>query len=257
MRLPLYLGRRATVRLDDASLVVSAPHRVDCRFPLGRTSQLVAYSGAGLSEEVLLACLRQRIPVVWQERDGSVLAVSLPYQSKNLQWEERVHALIARPEWRERYDSWLAAQRQMALRALTARCQLHMEGSLDVRLNALLCREGIRHTLGKALMRDWETMTLALLIEHWRMLQIPPESMVVPGEGVNIAQDMSGCMTYGMAVQFMGGGKRWQRLLHQGSDALHFAAIQAFERRRSSMFRLGGAIHARFHRWVLDLESWR
>jgi len=258
MKLPLYLGRRVTVRLDDGpSLVVSAPHRVDCRFPLARMSQLVAYTGAGLTEDVLLACIGQQIPVLWQDRNSSVLAMALPCHPQNLPWEARIHAMIAHPGWQDRYASWLAAQQRIALRSLTARCHLCPEGSLDARLNALLHREGIHRTLGKSLMRDWETMTLALLIEYWRMLQIPPESMVAPAEGLNIARDMAECMAYGMAPQFIYGKKRWKCLARKDADAIHFVAIQAFERRRSSMLRLSGDIHARFHRWLLELEAWR
>jgi len=257
-KLPLYLGRRATARLDDGpSLVVSAPHRVDCRFPLARTSQLVAYAGAGLTEEVLLACIRQQIPVLWQDGNSSVLAMALPCHPQNLPWEDRIRAMLSHPGWKDRYASWLAAQRRMALRSLTARCRLDPEASLDGCLNALLHREGIRRTLGKSVMRDWETMSLALLIEYWRILQIPPESMVAPAEGLNIARDMAGCLVYGMAAQFIYRKKCWKCLARNDADAIHFAAIQAFERRRSSMLRLAGDIHARFHRWILDLESWR
>ncbi|MDQ6951754.1 MAG: CRISPR-associated endonuclease Cas1 [Mariprofundales bacterium] len=258
MKQPLYLGRRTTVRLDDGpSLVVSAPKRVECRFPLLRTSQLVAYAGTGLSEDVLLACLRHQIPILWQNRDGSALAISLPFTSGNQPWAERISAMISRPGWRARYDSWLAAQHRMVLRVLATRYHLNGERTLDAWLDLFFHRQAIRCTIGRSLLRDWQAMATLLLVEHWSLLQIPPESMIISAEGLNIAGDMAHCLACDMVVELARRPQRWRFAAGQDADAIHFAAIQAFERRRGALRHLVAAIHARFHRWLLELESWR
>ncbi len=259
LRQPLYLGRQVEVKLDDGpSLVVHAPGCVTGRFPLARLSQVVARSGCGLSGEVILACLEHRIPLIWQRQDGEAMAVAWPCRRQHYSWEERIFTACAHPQWQSRYAAWLAAQRNIALRALSRDRVLVVNGGVECWLDALLHREGIKRTLGYLLMREWETMSLALLVEYWEQLQLPAGPMLaIRGEGRSLACDIACCVSLRMTNQFVR-GRRWLlELCPSNADAVHLAAAHRFSRRRERIFHLAAEVHARFARWLLEVESWQ
>lgn len=277
-RLPLYLGSRARVRLDDGpSLVLSAAGRAGSRLPLNRISRLIAPVNCGIDEAVLIACARKGIPVLWHEHDGTPLAqlvtASRPHR---LRWEERLLAAVARVDWPERYGNWHKSQLRMARLAQERRLDGHtLRGGLfppslfqartaregaDRWLDALLQRIAVPLRIGRMAARIWQGCALTLLGEHWRAIGVEVESMVYPERGVNIAGDMAGCLAIGMldvAFRRASSLRVWEETDPFDDAAIQRAAALLFERRRLRMLHLAAALHDRFHRWILELESWR
>ena len=277
-RLPLYIGSRSSIRLDDGpSLVLSAAGRAGSRLPLNRISRLIAPVNCGIDEAVLIACARKGIPVLWHEHDGTPLAqlvtVGRPHR---LRWEERLLAAVSRSDWQERYGTWRASQLRMARLYQERRLEGHSfpanvfppsltrskparDGS-DRWLDALLQRIAVPIHLGRMAVRIWEVCALSLLAEHWQAIGVDAESMVYPERGVNIGGDFASCLAIGMidvAFRRSSGVGVWERTDYLDDSAIQRSAALLFERHKIKMLHLTAAMHDRFHRWILELESWR
>jgi len=259
-RLALYLGKHAHLRLDDGpSLVLTAKGVATSRVPLARVSRLIAPAGCGLHENILLACASRNIAVIWQDKDGAPLAVMFgSNHGQPIPWADRIYAAISSSTWHENYASWYAAQCAMARRSLARKCGFVGEGLRGKAwFNGLLCHIEVPRYIGRAALSEWESCALALLIEHWIAIQVPASVMIHPDSGVNIAGDMARCLAYGMVTNgLMKRCARWRRIQPSNAELIHRTAASLFEQHRGEMLHLVAALHARFHRWLLELESW-
>jgi len=256
---PLYLGRRASAELDEGpSLEVLSPGMVSCRFPLRRISRLIIGSGASVSSEGILACLKWHIPVTWCDRDGSALAVALPLDCRKEEWPERISMMMARPDWHSYYDAWVAAQRRIALRSLSARLNVPLDNlKRDERLDRLFHQYGLRGNWAGHLLSGWRGMLASLIVEYWRRLGIRPEMLISPADGWNLLHDMADFLVLDMVIELVRRKKRWNSFLSAPRSEIDFAMIRAFEARSPRLLRLTAATHSRFCRWLLDIEPWR
>ncbi|MDQ6964835.1 MAG: CRISPR-associated endonuclease Cas1 [Mariprofundales bacterium] len=254
------MSRHTHLRLDDGpSLVLTAKGVATSRVPLARISHLVTPAGCGLHENVLLACARRNITIVWQDKHGAPLAVLFgSNHGQPVPWAERIHAAISRPEWNERYTSWYAAQCCMARKSLARRCGFVGDGLRGrAWFNGLLSHIEVPRSVGMAALSEWESSALALLTEHWHAIQVPTDVMIHPAAGVNIAGDMARCLAFGMVANgLMKRREQWCRIPLSNREIVHYTAASLFERHRGEMLHLVAAFHARFHRWLLGLESW-
>ncbi|RMH50800.1 MAG: hypothetical protein D6682_06190 [Zetaproteobacteria bacterium] len=294
-RLPLYLGARAAVRLDDGpSLVLSAEGLAGSRVPLDRISRLIAPVGCGLDEEVLLACARRGIPVLWQERDGTPLAwLVTPGRPPRLGWRERMAGAVARSDWPARYGIWRSAQLAMARRVQEERLEGFSFGAALARgsygcgvpgeaastgaaaqdwarhtredgsdpwLDALLRRTAIPLWLGRCAIGRWRGCALLLLAEHWQAIGVDAAAMVWTARRVNIGADMARCLALGMlepGFRRKSSLRLWRRIALHDCAAVQHTAVTLFEHHKVAMLHLAAALHDRFHRWLLELESCR
>jgi len=259
-RLPLYIGAHTLVSLDDGpSLLLAKATIVDCRYPLQRISRLVLNRSVCMQADVIPACLEEGIPLIWRYRNGSAMAVALPLQAQNQGLSERVAIMMARKDWRLCYQAWVAAQQNMAMRALSRRFHIPvLHGNKhDVWLEDLWQRYGVRKSWAEKLLHTWQTMTVALIVEYWRKLDISTEMLSAATDGWNVLQDMAECLVLDMVVELIWRKKNWQKLMHARQADIDFALIKTFERRQPHLLKLLGAMHARFHRWLLDMEPWR
>jgi len=256
---PLYLGNRVDVFLDDGpSLVVSKVALVCCRYPLQRISRLIIGAGACMQADVIPACLSADIPLIWRHRDGSALAVALPLQGRELDWGERIAVMMAYPHWQDCYHAWVAAQQNMALRSLARRfCLPANHGRQGEWLDSLWHRHGIRRCQAADQLRAWQAMIVGIILEYWRTLDIEVDLLSSPADGWNVLHDMANCLVLDMVVEQVWQKKKWQRLRTARRSDIEFALIQAFERRQPRLLNLLEAMHARFHRWLLEMEPWR
>lgn len=259
MKLPLYLGHQSSVTLDDGpSLLVLSPGLVPCRYPLQRISRLILAAGTEMQGNGIIACLKSEIPVTWCKQDGSALAVALPLDCCQQTWAERISMLMARPDWFQYYEVWLAAQQRIALRSLSRRFNRTVENHKhDEWINSLLHYHGIRRTWAMRLMHSWQGMMVSLIVKQWRTLKVPVEMLSSPADGWHMLQDMADCLVLDMLVEIIWRKKVWQRLMSASGREVEFALVQAFERRSQRVQSLAVALHKRFHCWLLEMEPWR
>ncbi len=258
-KLPLYLGNKSEVFLDDGpSLVVSKAELVCCRYPLQRISRLIIASGACMQADVIPACLSADIPLTWRNRDGSALAVALPIQGWELNWDERIAVMMAHTHWQDCYHAWVAAQQSMALYSLSRRFNIPMDQvKKDAWVDFVWHQHGIHSRWGMQMLQAWQAMTVSIIVEYWRKLDIQVDMLSSPADGWNVLHDMADCLVLDMVAEQIWRKKKWNRLRTASRNEIDFALIQAFERRQSRLLNLLGAMHARFHRWLLDMEPWR
>lgn len=257
-RLPLYLGGDASVRLDDGpSLVASRPGMAPLRVPLERCSRIVAQADTKVESDALLACMRHGVPLVWLDQGGP-LALCAPAQSRALDWPELLWTAMAHPDWKTRYESWLGAQRAMALRSLGARHGFEGFPAHEQRWWAgFWARTGVRARWARWAMRRWEAMGVSLMLEFWVREGISPEAVCEPAAGWYPALDMGRCIALDMADELARLPDRWRRIRAMPAGEVHKALARAFEHRRGRLLRIACRIHMRFHRWLLGMQRWR
>jgi len=258
-KLPLYLGNKTEVFLDDGpSLVVSKAGLVCCRYPLQRVSRLMIASGVCMQADVIPACLNADIPLTWQNRDGSALAVALPLQRREQDLSERIAVMMAHAHWQNCYHAWVTAQQSMALRSLSRQFNISMDQvKKDAWIDLVWRRHGIRRSEGLHQLQTWQAMSVSIIVEYWRTLDIEVDMLSSPADGWNVLHDMADCLVLDMVVEQVWRKKKWQHLRGASRNDIDFAFIQAFEKRKPRLLQLLGAMHARFHRWLLDMEPWR
>jgi len=258
-KLPLYLGNKAEVFLDDGpSLVVSKAGLVCCRYPLQRISRLMIASGVCMQADVIPACLSADIPLTWRNRDGSALAVALPLDGRELNLSDRIAVMMAQAHWQDCYHAWVAAQQSMALRSLSRRFNMPMDQiKKDEWIDLIWQRHGIRRRQAMHQLQAWQAMTVSVIVEYWRQQDIRVDILSSPADGWNVLHDMADCLVLDMVVEQVWRKKKWNRLRAARRSELDFALIQTFEQRQPRLLNLLGAMHARFHRWLLDMEPWR
>ncbi len=258
-RLPLYLGARAVVRLDDGpSLVAVAPGMAELRMPLARCSRVVAQASAHVDGAAIAACLRAGIAWVWMDGTGRPLGACVPAAPDPMGWRERVLLLLSRPDWRERYAAWLAAQRRMGLRSLAARFGPPLGDAPEARwLAAFWARAGARARWSNMALRRWGAMGMALTIEFWQRTGVPADAMCEPCLGWHPAADFGACLALDMAAELAGAPARWRRVRALPEERMTAELARAFERRRPRLERLLARMQLRFNRWLLEMQSWR
>ncbi len=258
-KLPLYIGHHTLVSLDDGpSLVLTKENLVNCRYPLQRVSRLIIDFGVQIQADAITACLAADIPLTWRNRDGCALAVALPLQGREQDMRERIAIMMARKDWQPCYQAWVAAQQNMALHALSRRFNIPMgQGKKDAWIDLVWLQYGIRKRWAMHLLQAWQAMTASIIVAYWRQLDIRVDMLSSPADGWNVLHNMADCLVLDMVVELVWRKNKWQRLMHATQSEIDFALIQAFERRQSHLLTLLGAMHARFHRWLLDMEPWR
>jgi len=258
-KLPLYLGNHTEVSLDDGpSLVVSKPELVHYRYPLQRISRLMIASGVCIQADVIPACFIAGISLIWCNRDGSALAVGFPLQGTEQRWAERIAVMMARADWQSCYQAWVAAQQNIALRSLSRRFNIPLaQVKKEAWLDLVWQQHGIRRRWAMYLLQAWQAMTALVIVEYWRNLGVQVEQLSSPADGWNVLQDMADTLVLDMVAELVWRKKKWKRLMGVPRNEIDFAVIQTFERQRPRLLRILGAMHARFHRWLLDMEPWR
>ncbi len=253
MRLPLYLGAQASVRLDAGpSLVIAAPARIAQRCPLQRISRLLVFHGCQLPWEVLSAVLAAHIPVVMLGASGRAEAVCYPCQPQPLSQDEKIAMLHAAPDWRARYDAWLRAQLRMAVLSSQHCLGIHYPDLRpDRACRYLLNQSGLAHPWARRLMRIWQGCLKAWSLEQWQQRDAyTVRALMVPDVGWDLPEDVSRCLLWSLMPLLVQRSQHWRALMKKPGDQVEFACIQAVEQAHLRLQRLFDDINRRFCQWL-------
>lgn len=210
-----------------------------------------------MDSDALLACMRHGVPLAWLDGEG-VVGMCAPASSRPLDWPELLWVAMVHPDWKERYESWLRAQRAMALRSLGARFGFDDSPALERRWwSGFWARVGVRARWAGWAMRRWEAMGIALMLDFWEREGISPEAACEPAAGWYPALDMGRCIALDMAEVLARRPDRWRCVRALPVNDVYRALARAFEHRRVRLMRLARQVHLRFHRWLLGLQRWR
>lgn len=113
LRRPLYLraAGHTSVDLDGPALLVRAQNRADARYPLARVSRVISSASIEWRARALAACLEHGIPVVLTGSEDSPVGYVLPTVQASSRLSRELEEFVDRPDWHERYDDWLRAER--------------------------------------------------------------------------------------------------------------------------------------------------
>jgi len=258
-REPLYIGGRTTVAYDDGpSLVVSAPGMVICRYPLQRISRLLLSTEAVIESHVMVGCLDAGIAITWVDPCRGLIGVALPAEAPVPGLQERVAIMMAHSRWRDSYDGWLTQQYDLAHKAVARHLGIQFQQQRnELWLSALLQRTGFHRGQAMLLLRAWRAMSASLLLDYWRMLDVPSECLANPADGWNVLLDMSDCLALAMLPDMFQQKRFWRGICWAERALYEAAAIRAFESRKARQRQLIEQIHSRFCRWLREMEPWR
>ncbi len=264
----LYLGPEAQARLDlGPSLVVAQPGRASARVPLAGIARAVVHHRADVPLVVLTALASAGVPVVLAGGGMEPLALCTGARRprRNPRWEVRLARLWALPDWRNRYENWLAAQQRIAvLAALTRlgapRHDLRPETASRL-LAAPLAAEGVSDWLRTRTESAWRSCIAAWLAQALGAEGLVSDLLDRPAMGWHALHDFTDLLLWDMRLYAATEPGRWakceRRLETADAGAPGFLRRQwaaAFEQRRPRLERILRELMGRFVRWLAEVE---
>lgn len=124
---PLYLdgGQVSSIRLEFESLRVTSVNLANTWFPLERVSRLVIYGQLTLSSEVIIACLKRNIPIVFSCFDDGYVGVCLGTSFHAQALSSHIQELYESPARLYLLDDWFCAQERFKLLRLQKKFRLN------------------------------------------------------------------------------------------------------------------------------------
>lgn len=254
---PLYLhGADLRVSLDAPALKVCSPDSAPRWYPLRRISQVLSMRQVNWSLEALLACAEEGIGVCFQETGGRVMARCLgQVDPKRQALPVRLEAFLIRPDWESRYEDWLSAMEQMALRSL-----LRQAGWVAThRVCAATLRRCFQETIRRMKTEEaWRAVGLQM-----RGLLTAQVTQIFLAEGVDVGrfvldgfdpvEDFTGIVFWDFELPCA----HWleERTLKGDRETIpaRQEAVEFFEARRSRAERLTRGLLLRLSRWLTEV----
>jgi len=209
-RRPLYLCAPAKARVDadGAALRVRSTGRADARYPLYRVSRVIANLRVDWSAAALQACLETGIPIVMVAGNGAPLGSFQPASVRPSRVAEDLDELLARPDGREAYVTWLRAVRMQVLGEWRTRREM-----ADKPLAAGVFKEMVRrHVYGMAdtISFDeaaglWRGALCALAAGALHRAALQPVFWSSGGAPVNLLDDMTRLLDLRLRLEVQSG----------------------------------------------------
>jgi len=198
MSRPLYLdgSPRAPLRVrrDGPALCVKQPGRADRLYPFGRLSRVVVSGAVDWEMPALLETMEQGIPVVFLGVRGHVRGYCLGAHPRRGGLNERIEALLDRPDWADRYGDWYAAAERRAVLWIVRRLRLPEHDlrprPVRERIDAVLSRRVPLRQVhrGRALLQGWHQ---ALVAEAFAAEGVRGQTLVGRRAGLNLIRDFT------------------------------------------------------------------
>lgn len=114
---PLYLVGSGHIVLtaDGPALVVRINRRAPVRYPVVRVARIVSGPSVQWESGALTICIRERVPVVFTERDGTVVSRLEPMARLPSSLAQMLEQWLGQASWRASFDNWLRAERMRVI----------------------------------------------------------------------------------------------------------------------------------------------
>jgi len=263
MKLPLYLGPRARVRMDAGpSLLVYSPGFAPGRYPLQRIGRVNVCKGASMPLRVLGALLANDIPVTILDAGGEALGVCFGLRRRRAEpVAARIEEWLARPDWREHFRDFHAAERRRALIAALKRLHLRAPDLREQTVREFLREQAERRGVPAAHfdfnVRHWCGMAVSLSLTELTGLAGSPLALMRPAIGWHLPREVADVLVWDLREYLLVESARWKKAATVDKREHVGWLVATFEQRTPRLRKLIHGFWFRFLDWLEGEEPWR
>lgn len=254
---PLYLeGGGAQVCLDGPALRVSRQETAERWFPLIRLERVVSARQVDWTLEALLACAEAGISVHFIGHDGTTIARCFGAgRAESEALAVLIDRLLEHPDWPDRYNDWLRAMEQVAVRSVLRRCGVV---GWPLSTGKELRQWFFETARGKGLEAGYQyfgavtrSALSSLVTQHWLDAGVDLDG--ARALGLNLIEDYTTLLFWDFElIRF-----RWLEASvaknHTGEPPATHDIVRLFEQRRGRVDSLLRKLQGRFYRWSIEL----
>ncbi len=254
--LPLYLrGQAATcVDADGPSLLVRRAGHAPDRYPVARLSRVIASQRVEWSGAALRLCMTAKIPIVVLDGDGEPLGYVQPARVARSSLDRLLREALDRPDWPERYENFVRAQRMRLVRQWIEGLQAR-----GVPLDVRVLRERVRADVFRWRQPDrpaapgrelWQGALAAFASRQALCAGVSLRYWGCGGGCLDLAGDMAALLGLSLELELSGAGEA-----AHGDPVAMLRVLHAFGERTAATAR---EFLGRMHGWARrTVEEWR